>query len=77
MSDPCPFPADGHVPASAMSPAGAVWGITSGGAPFICLEPWHGHADYEDFDGDFADREGSEHLAAGEEAMFTYTIEIG
>ena len=53
------------------------WTPGQGGAPFICLEPWHGHADYEDFDGDFADREGSEHLAAGEEAMFTYTIEIG
>lgn len=53
------------------------WTPGQGGAPFICLEPWHGHADYEDFDGDFADREGSERLAAGEEAMFTYTIEIG
>lgn len=53
------------------------WTPGQGGAPFICLEPWHGHADYEDFDGDFADREGSEHLAAGEEAVFTYTIEIG
>lgn len=53
------------------------WTPSQGGAPFLCLEPWHGHADYEDFDGDFAEREGSERLAAGGEQSFTYTIEIG
>ena len=53
------------------------WTPVQGGAPFLCLEPWHGHADYEDFDGEFAEREGSERLAPGEEQTFTYTIEIG
>ncbi|WP_432647774.1 aldose 1-epimerase family protein [Mitsuokella sp.] len=53
------------------------WTPVKGGAPFLCIEPWHGHADYEDFDGDFSEREGSERLAAGEEQTFTYTIEIG
>jgi len=28
------------------------------GAPFVCIEPWFGHADYEDFNGDFVEKEG-------------------
>lgn len=58
-------------------PFWGIWTPPQGGAPFLCLEPWHGHADYEDFDGDFSEREGSERLAAGQEQNFTYTIEIG
>ena len=53
------------------------WTPDKGGAPFLCIEPWHGHADYVDFDGDFKDREGSEELAPGEEKKFSYTIAIG
>ncbi|TYZ27192.1 aldose 1-epimerase family protein [Selenomonas caprae] len=53
------------------------WTPDKGGAPFLCIEPWHGHADYVDFAGDFKDREGSEELAPGEEKKFSYTIAIG
>lgn len=28
------------------------------GAPFVCIEPWFGHADYEGFNGDFTEKEG-------------------
>jgi len=28
------------------------------GAPFVCIEPWYGHADYYDFKGEFAEKEG-------------------
>lgn len=28
------------------------------GAPFVCIEPWFGHADYEDFNGEFTEKEG-------------------
>jgi galactose mutarotase-like enzyme len=28
------------------------------GAPFICIEPWHGHADPEGFSGDFRAKPG-------------------
>jgi len=34
-----------------------LWAPASG-APFICIEPWFGHADYEDFNGDFTEKEG-------------------
>ena len=33
------------------------------GAPFICIEPWYGHSDYKDFNGEFKDREGIEKLS--------------
>ena len=42
------------------------WTPAQGGAPFICIEPWHGHADYEDFSGELKDKEGIIKLAAGE-----------
>lgn len=53
------------------------WTPNDGGAPFLCIEPWHGHADFEDFNGEFKDRAGSEKLAAGKEAEFAYAIKIG
>lgn len=42
------------------------WTPNRGGAPFICIEPWHGHADYEDFKGEFKDKEGIIKLAVEE-----------
>ena len=42
------------------------WTPAQGGAPFICIEPWHGHADYEDFTGELDDQEGIIKLAANE-----------
>lgn len=46
------------------------------GAPFVCIEPWFGHADFEDFDGDFRDKEGVLRLGKGEEFSCKYTITI-
>lgn len=42
------------------------WTPAQGGAPFICIEPWHGHADYENFMGELKDKEGIIKLAVGE-----------
>lgn len=42
-----------------------IWSPNQGGAPFVCIEPWFGHGDYEDYDGEFAAREGTQHLAPG------------
>ena len=53
------------------------WTPAQGGAPFICLEPWQGHADYEGYDGEFEAREGSLKLAAGATQSFHYIIKIG
>ncbi|HSZ09878.1 MAG TPA: aldose 1-epimerase family protein [Steroidobacteraceae bacterium] len=46
------------------APCLGVW--TKPGAPFICIEPWHGMADPEGFSGDFTDKPGVFILQAGE-----------
>ena len=54
-----------------------IWSPNQGGAPFVCIEPWFGHGDYEDYDGEFAAREGTQHLAPGETFHAAYDIIIG
>ena len=46
------------------------------GAPFVCIEPWFGHADYEDFKGEFSQKEGIISLVAGEEFSCTYKVTV-
>ncbi len=45
-------------------------------APFVCIEPWYGRCDSIGFDGELADREYGNKLAAGEIFEAEYTIEI-
>lgn len=47
------------------------------GAPFLCIEPWHGHASPADFDGPFEDKPGLMHLAPGEQRELSYTVTVG
>lgn len=44
------------------------------GAPFVCIEPWHGHADYYDFNGEFSEKEGINSLETGEKFSCTYRV---
>lgn len=46
------------------------------GAPFVCIEPWFGHADYEDFSGEFEDKEGVLSLEIGKEFNCSYKISV-
>lgn len=46
------------------------------GAPFLCIEPWFGHPEYEDFNGEFKDREGTVSLRVGEKFSHSYKISI-
>lgn len=46
------------------------------GAPFVCIEPWYGHADYEDFTGEFKYKEGIQKLQVGEAFNASYTVTI-
>lgn len=51
------------------------WGIwTKPGAPFLCIEPWHGHADYEDFTGDLSEKDGIRKLSGGESFDAEYSF---
>lgn len=46
------------------------------GAPFICIEPWYGHADYDNFSGELKDKSGIEKLAINEEFNAEYKLFI-
>ena len=43
---------------------------------FICLEPWMGHADYEEFKGDISEKEDMIKLKVEGEYNIEYSIEI-
>lgn len=47
-----------------------------GGAPFLCIEPWHGFADPVGFDGEFMDKPGLMHFAPGESRTLRYRIGV-
>lgn len=51
-----------------------VWSKT--GAPFICLEPWHGRTDAYGYTGELADKEGIMKLAPKGIFKTSYKIEI-
>ena len=51
-------------------------GVWSNGAPFLCIEPWHGFASPVEFDGEFADKPGVMHFAQGERRTFRYKIRV-
>jgi hypothetical protein len=56
----------------AAAPYLGIW--TKPGAPFICIEPWHGVADPEGFSGDLKDKPGIFVLSAG--ASLTAAMDI-
>ena len=49
-----------------------VW--TKPGAPFLCIEPWQGHASPEGFDGEFKDKPGVASLDPGSRRQWRYSI---
>lgn len=53
-------------------PHGALW--MRPGADFLCVEPWCGHADPEDFAGDFTQKPGLVTIPPGETRSFTLRI---
>lgn len=61
------------------SPQSEVWGIwapSKEGCPFVCLEPWCGRKDKDDFCDDVSQREYIHTLAPGEVFTFEYDIEL-
>lgn len=51
----------------------AVWSKSTG-APFVCIEPWYGHADHANFQGELKDKEGIEKLGVGSTFNCSYTL---
>ncbi|MBO6015875.1 MAG: aldose 1-epimerase family protein [Lachnospiraceae bacterium] len=55
-------------------PLCGIWSPAKKNAPFICLEPWCGRCDAEDFDGEFDEREYGIVLGKGEEFCTSYDM---
>ncbi|HLN96767.1 MAG TPA: aldose 1-epimerase family protein [Flavobacterium sp.] len=49
---------------------------TKPGAPFLCIEPWHGYADTTDTSGVLENKEGIRQLASGQDFHTSYTITL-
>ena len=58
-------------------PYWGIWTPDKGGAPFLCIEPWHGHADFADFTGDITKKDGINKLDVGQSFNTNYTFIIG
>ena len=58
------------------APLVGIWSPPRKNAPFVCLEPWYGRCDCEEFDGELKDREYGNTIAAGEVFEAEYTIVI-
>ena len=51
-----------------------IW--TKPGAPFVCLEPWQGHADPDGYEGEFAARPGSFTVSPGAAHRHSLTLTL-
>lgn len=58
------------------APLFGIWSPTKKNAPFVCIEPWFGRCDAEDFNGDITEREWSNSLEIGETWYKEYEIII-
>ena len=46
------------------------------GAPYVCIEPWHGVNDGREVKADISEKRGIQHLNEGETFEFSWTAEI-
>ena len=58
------------------APLAGIWSPPHKNAPFVCIEPWYGRCDAEDFSGDLNERDYEQHLQAGENFRAEYTITV-
>lgn len=56
------------------APLFGVWSPPGKKAPFVCIEPWYGRCDAEDFSGTWEERKWGQHIAAGESFEASYQI---
>lgn len=58
------------------APLFGVWAPLKRGVPFICIEPWYGRCDSEDFEGSLEEREWGNIAEPGQVWSASYQIEI-
>lgn len=56
------------------TPLFAIWSPEKKNAPFVCIEPWYGRCDAEDFEGGLEDREYTNVLGGGDIFERNYTM---
>lgn len=66
-----------HVTLDIKTPAVGIWTLCGKHAPFICIEPWYGVADREEYDGELKDKYLTNKLLPGSSFMSEYIITIG
>ncbi len=58
------------------APLFGIWSPAKKNAPFVCIEPWYGRCDSEDFDGDITNRQWGNCLEVGEKWYKEYKIKV-
>lgn len=58
------------------TPAVGIWSPFGKNAPFVCIEPWYGLADYANFTGELKDKYLINSLQPGASFMSEYSIKI-
>ena len=58
------------------SPLVGLWSPPHKNAPVVCIEPWYGRCDSENFDGELKEREYENALNPGEEFKAQYNLEV-
>lgn len=58
------------------APLFGIWSPPHKNAPFICIEPWYGRCDQENFEGDLTEREWGNLLAPGDVWKREYQIKV-
>ena len=56
------------------APLFGIWSPERKNAPFVCIEPWYGRCDAEDFEGELKDRAFTNALEPGEVFDESYTV---
>ena len=59
------------------APLVGLWSPPKKNAPFVCIEPWYGRCDSENFAGDLQERDHEELLDPGKEFQTEYNIIFG
>lgn len=58
------------------APLFGIWSPAKKQAPFICIEPWYGRCDREDFAGELKERQWGQSLEPGERFTKSYKITV-
>jgi len=58
------------------TPLVGLWSPAKKNAPFVCIEPWYGRCDRNDFCGEISERDYNISIKSGEEFNAQYEIEL-